>query len=152
MVIEYGPCPRAEIGPVDPHRASNAAVLRVHPIKRGNISMSTSTRRLRGKKASAAVAGVVSLAIVTAACGGSGSKKTSAAGGSTDSTKAETLKLGAIFSQSGAVAAFSQGGVHAVEMAVKQINAQGGFTVGNTKYTLQLDTKDARSAPSVATA
>lgn len=116
--------------------------------------MSTSTRRLRAKRASAAVAGVVSLAMVTAACGGgSGSKKTSAAGaGSTGSTKAQTLKLGAIFSLSGAVAPFSEGGVHAVELAVKQINARGGFTVGNTKYTLELDTKDDRSDPSVATA
>jgi len=62
------------------------------------------------------------------------------------------LRIGTIFSLSGAVAPFSEGGVHAVELAAKQINDAGGFVVGDTTYTIELVSRDDRSDPAVATA
>ncbi len=96
-------------------------------------------RRVGHRLLGAAAVAAVSLAAATAGIGHA-------------SAEAETLKIGAIFSLSGTVAPFSEGGVHAVELAVQQINAAGGFTVGDTTYELELVMLDDRSDPAVATA
>lgn len=96
-------------------------------------------RQLRRKLTGAAAVAAVSIAAATTGIGHA-------------SAEAETLKIGAIFSLSGTVAPFSEGGVHAVELAVQQINEAGGFTVGDTTYQLELTMLDDRSDPAVATA
>ena len=69
-----------------------------------------------------------------------------------EASEEAVLKIGSIFSLSGAVAPFSEGGVHAVDLAIQQINDAGGFVVGDTNYTLELVELDDRSDPAVATA
>jgi ABC-type branched-subunit amino acid transport system substrate-binding protein len=131
-------------------------------------------RRGLGRK-TLATATVVALASVAAACGsdsGSSSSRTpvatTAGGAATTSagaatttagatssaaaTKSKTLKIGSVFSLSGSVAPFTEGSVHAVNLAVKQINDAGGFTIGDTNYKLEVKMLDDRSDPAVATA
>jgi ABC-type branched-subunit amino acid transport system substrate-binding protein len=131
---------------------------------------SSHIRRGLGKK-TLATATVVVLTGFAAACGSSSSGSssgttaggattsaggaTTAAGGATTTaaaTKSKTLKIGSVFSMSGAVAPFTEGSVHAVNLAVKQINDAGGFTVGDTNYKFDVKMLDDRSDPAVASA
>lgn len=111
------------------------------------IRASRSTRHRR-RQLGRRLTGAAAVAAVSLAAASAGIGQASASAGS----DVETLKIGAIFSLSGAVAPFSEGGVHAVELAVQQINDAGGFTVGDTTYELELVMLDDRSDPAVGTA
>jgi branched-chain amino acid transport system substrate-binding protein len=119
----------------------------------------TSFSKRRGRQIKfSGLASVISFALLAAACGsssksaGSATTAGAAAGGTSAPTKKATLKIGGVFSLSGAVAPFSEGAVNAVNLAVKQINSAGGFAVGDTNYTLDVSMKDDRSDPAIATA
>lgn len=86
----------------------------------------------------AAVGVTLAGAMVLAACGGgSGS---SAAGGDC------VVKIGSVFSTTGAAAAFGIDGQNSIDMAVKDINAKG-FTVAGKQCTFELKSADMQSNP-----
>jgi branched-chain amino acid transport system substrate-binding protein len=100
--------------------------------------------------------GAATTSAATTAAGASttaGGAATSAGATTTaKASKSETLKLGSVFSLSGSVAPFTEGSVHAVNLAIKQINDAGGFTIGDTNYKLDVKMLDDRSDPAVASA
>lgn len=86
----------------------------------------------------AAVGVTLAGALVLAACGGgSGS---SAAGGDC------VVKIGSVFSTTGAAAAFGIDGQNSIDMAVKDINAKD-FTVAGKQCTFELKSADMQSNP-----
>jgi branched-chain amino acid transport system substrate-binding protein len=60
-------------------------------------------------------------------------------------TKREEVTWGAMFEQTGALAGFGAPVRDGLLMAVQEINAAGGFQVGDTIYTIKLAEKDTRS-------
>lgn len=86
----------------------------------------------------AAVGVTLAGALVLSACGGSDGG--SASGGDC------VVKLGSVFSTTGAAAAFGIDGQNSIDMAVKDINARG-FTVAGKKCTFELKSADMASNP-----
>jgi branched-chain amino acid transport system substrate-binding protein len=70
------------------------------------------------------------LAVLLAACGGSGTSTTTTKG---------TVKVGLDFAQSGVLAVNDAVTITALKLAAKKLNDAGGFTIGNTQYTISLD-------------
>src|SRR4051812_1348587 len=78
--------------------------------------------------------------LTVAACGGS-------SGGSSASGDGDcTVKIGSIFSVTGAAAAFGVDGQQSVQMAVEDVN-KDGFTVDGEKCTFELKSEDMASNP-----
>ncbi|HVW43657.1 MAG TPA: ABC transporter substrate-binding protein [Amycolatopsis sp.] len=86
---------------------------------------------------------VATVAALTACGSGGGDTGSGGDGGS-------TVVIGDNDSFSGAYSAYGLAGQAGVKMAIDDINAAGGFTIGGKKYTLRLDAKDNRSDPTVA--
>ncbi len=86
----------------------------------------------------AAVGATLAGALVLTACGGGSSG--SAAGGDC------RVKIGSVFSTTGAAAAFGIDGQNSIDMAVKDINAKG-FTVAGKQCTFELKSADMASNP-----
>ena len=114
------------------------------------------------KQARSLFALLLAFALVAAACGGddtdtdaatettAGGSESEAAGG--EPTETGTIKFGSILSRSGQLAAIAPPFVDGVELAVAQINEEGGIVVGNTRYEVELLLEDDRSDAGVATA
>ena len=66
--------------------------------------------------------------------------------------RAETVKIGLIGSLTGPHSGWDAPASEGVHMAVNEINAAGGFTVGGKKYTFAIAEEDAQSKPDVAAA
>lgn len=106
------------------------------------------------------VAAFAALTLMAAACGDDDDQTATvddtATGGEdrdqSGPTETDTLKFGAIISQSGQLAAIAQPSVDALELAVAQINDAGGIEVGDIRYEVELVLEDDRSDPGVATA
>ena len=79
----------------------------------------------------------------------SNSSSSSSAGGA---TKKGVVKIGVDESLTGSFAAIGIPPADAVKTAAKQINDAGGFTVGDTTYTLEVTTLDDRSTGATAVA
>ena len=56
----------------------------------------------------------------------------------------DTLKVGAMFSQTGAGSAVGKIQVEAVKLAVKEVNEKGGITVGGKKMKVEAVLRDAK--------
>jgi len=85
------------------------------------------------------------LLLATAACGGSSSKTTGSGGGATGGTaKTGVAKIGAILSESGIYSTLGPPEKKAMTMGVEALN-KAGFTVGDTKYTLDITYTDDKS-------
>ncbi len=65
----------------------------------------------------------------------------------TASAQVETLKIGVSVPLAGALALYGQGGVNAIKMAVRDINASGGLRVGGKTYRLEAVIYDDRNDP-----
>jgi ABC-type branched-subunit amino acid transport system substrate-binding protein len=104
-------------------------------------------RSWRGKALAVLVA-----ALLTAAACGSDSKTTSSPASSTGATKKAVIKFGVDESLTGPFVAFAIPPADAVKLAVKEINDAGGFTVGDTTYTIELTVLDDRSDGAAAVA
>ena len=61
-----------------------------------------------------------------------------------------TLKVGAMFSQTGAGSAVGKIQVEAVKLAVKEVNEKGGVTVGGRKMKIEAVIRDDETKPDVA--
>lgn len=85
------------------------------------------------------------LLLATAACSGSSSKTTGGSGGSTgNSAKTGVAKIGAILSESGVYSTLGPPEKKAMTMGVEALN-KAGFTVGDTKYTMDVTYTDDKS-------
>jgi ABC-type branched-subunit amino acid transport system substrate-binding protein len=62
-----------------------------------------------------------------------------------DITKRETVTWGAMFELSGPLQGFGEPAADGLRIAVEEINAAGGFQVGDTIYTIELVERDTRS-------
>ena len=62
----------------------------------------------------------------------------------------DTLKVGAMFSQTGAGSAVGKIQVEAVKLAVKEVNDKGGVTVGGKKMKIEAVIRDDETKPDVA--
>ena len=62
----------------------------------------------------------------------------------------DTLKVGAMFSQTGAGSAVGKIQVEAVKLAVKEVNEKGGITVGGKKMKVEAVLRDDETKPDVA--
>jgi branched-chain amino acid transport system substrate-binding protein len=62
----------------------------------------------------------------------------------------DTLKVGAMFSQTGTGSAVGKIQVEAVKLAVKEVNEKGGVTVGGKKKKVELVLRDDETKPDVA--
>ena len=60
-------------------------------------------------------------------------------------TKREEIVWGYLFEESGILAGFGQPAGDGLELAVQEINAAGGFQVGDTVYTIRLEQRDSNS-------
>lgn len=102
----------------------------------------------RGKGMRCSLLGVLLAAAVLpmAACGSDDEGAGGEGGG------AETLTVGMVWSMSGAFAPYGQPGVDGVEMAIADINREGGVKVGDTSYQLELKVVDDRSDAQAAVA
>jgi branched-chain amino acid transport system substrate-binding protein len=60
-------------------------------------------------------------------------------------TKTEELEWGAMFEQTGPLAGFGEPSLDGLRLAVQDINAAGGFQVGDTIYTVKLVERDTKS-------
>jgi branched-chain amino acid transport system substrate-binding protein len=89
------------------------------------------------------VALVATAACALTACGASGGDAASADGST-------TVSIGDNDSFSGAYSAYGLAGQAGMKVAIDDVNAAGGFTIGGKKYTLKLDAKDNRSDATVA--
>src|SRR3981081_2881101 len=69
------------------------------------------------------------LVLLATACGGD----------STSTTSKATVKFGLNFAQSGVLAVGDAPAVHALKLGAKKINDAGGFSIGNTQYSVVLD-------------
>jgi branched-chain amino acid transport system substrate-binding protein len=87
---------------------------------------------------------VFTLCFALAGCGTSGSKSSAATSGSS------TLKIGASFPLSGSVATDGKMIDTAIQMAVDEVNAQGGVSIAGTKYKIELDSEDDQADPTTA--
>jgi branched-chain amino acid transport system substrate-binding protein len=96
--------------------------------------------RFRRRSGIAALAGAAVLGL--AACGGGGS------GGGGDG--ASTVTLGGEASLTGSGAAVGVPQFNGIQMAVDEINAAGGVTVGSSKVKLEVQTVDDQSKPTLA--
>jgi branched-chain amino acid transport system substrate-binding protein len=67
-------------------------------------------------------------------------------------TKTEELEWGAMFEQSGPLAGFGEPSLDGLKLAVQDINAAGGFQVGDTIYTVKLIEHDTKSTQTDAIA
>jgi branched-chain amino acid transport system substrate-binding protein len=104
------------------------------------------TRRGHGPRAWRWAAVALAVATFGAACGSNNdSANTTKDTGST--AKTGTLKIGDLESLTGAGASVGVPQANAIKLAVKEINDAGGIKVGDTKYTIQLDTQDDKSDP-----
>lgn len=65
---------------------------------------------------------------------------------------AQTVKIGLIGSLTGPHSGWDVPASEGLRMAVSEINAQGGFTVGGKKYSFAVSEEDAQSKPDVAAA
>ncbi|MCL6610857.1 MAG: ABC transporter substrate-binding protein [Peptococcaceae bacterium] len=90
---------------------------------------------------------VLGLILVTAGCGSKKDDK-QAGGGSGD--KPKEVVIGYTGPLSGPAAEYGQDCLNGIDMAVKEINAAGGFTVGNQKYTIRLEKLDDMGDPTNA--
>lgn len=63
---------------------------------------------------------------------------------------APTLKIGASFPLSGSVATDGQMIITAIQMAIDEVNAEGGLTIGDTTYTVELEAEDDQADPTTA--
>lgn len=61
-------------------------------------------------------------------------------------TKRGEVVWGYLFEESGTLAGFGQPAGDGLELAVQEINAAGGFQVGDTIYTIRLEKRDSQSA------
>jgi ABC-type branched-subunit amino acid transport system substrate-binding protein len=119
----------------------------------------TSSRRMGWLRA---VLGLIVVVVVLAGCGSSSSSSSSGSsgGGSSSSSSSggsgggatKTLKVGMVWSLSGAFAPYGKPGVDGVNLAIHDINAAGGVKVGGTDYKLSLKVVDDRSDPQTAVA
>lgn len=91
-------------------------------------------------------------AVVTAAPAGSPAAKPTVAAAATPAGPAQALKIGVNFELSGAYATSGAAFVQGFQMAAKDINDAGGFTVAGKRYTVDLVIQDTRMDPSVAAA
>ena len=88
---------------------------------------------------------VTAIGLSLAGCGGSGT------GGSTNTTGADTIKIGLNYELSGNVATYGQDSVQGAKMAVEEINADGGIN-GKQVVLVEYDTKsDPAEATTLAT-
>lgn len=90
----------------------------------------------------------VATALVCAACGGT---KEEGGNSSASSGSAEVIRIGADFGQSGEFAPYGIAGLAGVRLAAKDIDDEGGFEVAGKRYKLEVEAKDNRSEPAVAT-
>lgn len=98
---------------------------------------------------------VVVIALLTASACGSDSKpsaSSASSGASGGATKKGVVKLGVDESLTGPFVAFAIPPADAVKLAAKEINDAGGFTVGDTNYTLEVTVLDDRSDGAAAVA
>jgi branched-chain amino acid transport system substrate-binding protein len=91
--------------------------------------------------------------VIAAGCGSSNSGASGGtAAGTQGATKTGVVTIGGLESVTGAFAAGGQAILGGLKVAVADINGAGGFTVGDTRYTINLVTADAASDPAKATA
>jgi branched-chain amino acid transport system substrate-binding protein len=94
--------------------------------------------RLRSGRGVLAVAAIAAVSLV-AGCSSSGSGSSGGGG--------NTVKIGHLAELTGAGSSVGIPQANAIELAVDQINAAGGFDVGGKKYSIKLDTQDDKSDP-----
>ncbi len=92
------------------------------------------------------IALVLGLLLVTAGCGSKKEDKPAAAGGD----KPKEVVIGFTGPLSGPAAEYGQDCLNGLDMAAKEINAKGGFTVGNQKYIIRLEKLDDMGDPTNA--
>ena len=88
----------------------------------------------------------LTLCFSAAGCSTAGSSAEETASGS----KTGTVKIGASFPLSGSVATDGEMIVTAIQMAVDEVNAAGGITIGDTTYKVELDPQDDEADPTTA--
>ncbi|MFL2029890.1 ABC transporter substrate-binding protein [Loigolactobacillus zhaoyuanensis] len=95
---------------------------------------------MKGKKFFAMLGAVAATGLLLAGCSGN----SSAAGGG-NKQSGNTIKIGGNFELSGSAAAYGQAMQRGTELAVKQINKDGGVKVNGKKMKLELVQKDNKS-------
>lgn len=92
---------------------------------------------------------VFALMFSLAACAGSPTTTTAnetTTGGTTATTKTGVLKIGSLAHETGWFAAIDLNNTYEIKSYVKIINEQGGVTIGDTTYTIELVSADAASS------
>lgn len=100
-----------------------------------------------GKLTSLLLALVMTFTLCFSVTGCGSSSASSSAGSSTDG---DTIKIGASFPLSGSVATDGKMIVTAIQMAVDEVNAEGGVTIGGKSYTVELEAEDDQADPTTA--
>lgn len=90
-----------------------------------------------------------SLCFAVTGCGSSSASSGSSAA-SSGAASGGTIKIGASFPLSGSVATDGKMIVTAIQMAVDEVNAQGGVKIGGKSYTVELDSEDDQADPTTA--
>ena len=90
-----------------------------------------------------------SLCFAVTGCGSSSASSGSSAAAS-GAASGGTIKIGASFPLSGSVATDGKMIVTAIQMAVDEVNAQGGVKIGGKSYTVELDSEDDQADPTTA--
>lgn len=109
--------------------------------------------KLKMKKLTAlltVLAMTLTLCLSIAGCSGSGGAAASPSDAASEGPKTGTVKVGASFPLSGSVATDGDMIVTAIKMAVDEVNAAGGITIGDTTYTMELDPQDDEADPTTA--
>lgn len=92
----------------------------------------------------------LTLCLSIAGCSGSGGAAASPTAAASEGPKTGTVKVGASFPLSGSVATDGDMIVTAIKMAVDEVNAAGGITIGDTTYNVELDPQDDEADPTTA--
>lgn len=92
----------------------------------------------------------LTLCLSIAGCSGTGGSTATAAPSASAGPKTGTVKIGASFPLSGSVATDGNMIVTAIQMAIDEVNADGGITIGDTAYTVALDAEDDQADPTTA--
>lgn len=92
----------------------------------------------------------LTLCLSVAGCSSSSGSSATATPSASAGPATGTLKIGASFPLSGSVATDGNMIVTAIQMAIDEVNAAGGVTVGDTAYTVSLDAEDDQADPTTA--
>jgi branched-chain amino acid transport system substrate-binding protein len=95
---------------------------------------------------------LLGVAMIAAACGGSSNKASTSATTAKDNLKEETIKIGALQSQTGSFGTAGTAGLGGTKVGIAMVNEAGGVVIGGTRYKFSLVSQDSATDPAKAAA